>query len=139
MTGGINVKEVITKYECPVCSKQYETKEDAEKCFISVHERFKVGDIVDVGTFRPIRITHLDPQFRAAITGEYVAEFDIARGIVPKNGVDARGCFVGSCICRAKMYDLKEAKDIVKRLRKKLNAAEKFLDMVKAMETRGES
>ena len=133
------MKEVITKYECPVCSKQYETKEDAEKCFIPVQERFKVGDIVDMGTFRPIRVTHLDPQFRAAITGEYVAELDIARGIRPKTGTDARGCFIGQCICRAKKFDPDEAKDIVKRLRKKLDAAEKFLDMVKAMETRGES
>lgn len=130
------MKEVITKYECPVCSKLYETKEEAEKCFIPVHERFKAGDIVDFGSYRPIKITHLDPQFRAAITGEYVAEYDIARGIVPKTGVDARGCFIGAGICRAKKFDLKEAKGLVKKLRTKLDAAEKFLEMVKSMEVR---
>ncbi|MHB1651647.1 MAG: hypothetical protein ACYCVD_04110 [Desulfitobacteriaceae bacterium] len=127
------MKEVITKYECPVCSKQYETKEDAKKCFIPVQERFKVGDIVDMGTFRPIRVTHSDSQFRAAITGEYVAELDIARGVKPKTGTDARGCFIGPCICRAKRFDLKKAKEIVRKLKTKLNAAEKFLEMVKAM------
>lgn len=130
------MKEVITKYECPVCSRNYETKEEAERCFIPVHERFSVGDIVNMGLLRPIRITHLDPQFSAAITGEYIAEYDIARGIVPKTGIDARGCFIGSCICRAKRFDAKEAKEIVKKLKKKLNAAEKFLEMVNAMEVK---
>jgi len=130
------VKEVITKYECPVCSRQYETKEEAENCFISVHERFKIGDIVDLGLHRPVRITHLDSQFLAAITGDYVAEYDIARGIRPKTGIDAGGCFIGSCTCRAKKFDLNEAKDMVKRLKKKLKAAESFLEMVKSMGVR---
>jgi len=38
--------EEITKYECPVCKKQYLAREEAEKCATPREPKFKVGDWV---------------------------------------------------------------------------------------------
>lgn len=39
--------KTITTYPCPICGKEYDTREDAEKCYAKGFKpKFKVGDIV---------------------------------------------------------------------------------------------
>lgn len=124
------------KYQCPVCEREYDIQEEAENCYKPIQERFKEGDILD--DFRyALRVTHKPNDNDFGISAEHVPEYDIAIGRTPKKGIDARGYYIGSYLCKAKKFDVKEAQKLVNDLKKKLKAAESFLEMVKACNIEG--
>jgi len=121
------------KYQCPVCERQYDTEEEAVNCFVPLEQRFKVGDILYSQNYRyALRIVYPISSNSLGISAEHVPEYDIAHGNTPKKGIDARGCYIGGYQCTAKKFEVKEAQKMVSDLKKRLKAAESFLDMVKA-------
>ena len=126
--------EPIVKYHCPVCDKEHGTPEEAEKCFVPLGERFKQGDIIVIGNYNMPKVVIGTPSADAfGIAAEQIPTYNIARGFGVKKGIDAKGFYVGSSLCRAKKYPLEEAKKLVSDLRRRLKNAEKFLEMVKEM------
>jgi len=122
----------IVKYHCPVCSAEYDTPEEAEKCFVPLHERFKQGDIIVIGSYNMPKVVSGTPYKDAfGIAAEQIPTYNIARGFGVKKGIAAKGFYVGSGLCRVRKYEVSEAEKIVKDLSKRLRAAEKFLEMVK--------
>jgi len=126
----------ITKYHCPVCDKEYDTPEEAEKCFVPLNERFKQGDIIVFSYINsPKKVLYPIHENEMGITAELIAEHSIATCQPVKKGMDARGYYCGSgmSLCGAKKYPLEDAKKLVSDLRRRLKNAEKFLEMVKKM------
>ena len=126
----------IVKYHCPVCDKEYETLEEAEKCFVPLGERFKQGDIIVLSYINsPKKVLYPIHENEMGITAELIAEHSIATYQPVKKGMDARGYYCGSgmVLCGAKKYPLEDAKKLVSDLRRRLKNAEKFLEMVEKM------
>jgi hypothetical protein len=123
------------KYLCPVCERQYDTPEEAENCLKPIQERFKPGDIIrDIGGHKAYLVKGFDDKWLAGGSLHRVEELITAENhYLSKGEKEVFDCWmIGGFWCRAEKYPVKEAKELVKRLKKRLVAAEKFLEMVKA-------
>lgn len=130
----------ITKYHCPVCHRAYNTLEEARTCYKPPLNRFKANDIVWDGynsnVFRIIDIPN-DGGLEGAIV-EPVKEFITAASLY--NHQKERCFLVGGFWCRAERYPVAEARQLVKNLEKRLQAARAFLEMCeKAISKKGGS
>ena len=122
--------EPIVKYHCPVCSAEYDTPEEAEKCFVPLHERFKQGDIITFDYGSPLIVTCTPRITAKGITAERIPEYLKAENRTIRSQFK-KGHYIGSGLCKAKKYPLDDAKKLVSELRSRLKNAEKFLEMVK--------
>jgi len=123
--------EPVVKYHCPVCDKEYDTPEEAEKCFVPLYEKFKNGDIISGGYNSVYVVKDAEERNAAAATVREVFEYCIATDSLRRKR--ERCVLVGGFWCGAKRYPLEEAKKLVSDLRRRLKNAEKFLEMVKEM------
>jgi len=124
--------EPIVKYHCPVCDKEYDTPEEAEKCFVPLHLRFKQGDIFSFDYGFPLIISRTPTISARGISAERIPEYLNAENRMARSQFK-EGHYIGSGLCSAKKYPFEDAKKLVGDLRRRLKNAEKFLEMVKKM------
>ena len=124
--------EPIVKYHCPVCDKEYDTPEEAEKCFVPLHLRFKQGDIFSFDYGAPLMVMSVLSETARSISAQRIPEFLKAENRMSRSQFE-RGSYIGAGLCSAKKYPLEDAKKLVSDLRRRLKNAEKFLEMVKKM------
>ena len=124
--------EPIVKYHCPLCDKEYDTPEEAENCFVPLHERFKQGDIITFDYGSPLIVSYTPTKTARGISAERIPEYLKAENRLTRSQFE-RGHYIGSGLCKAKKYPLEDAKKLVSDLRRRLKNAEKFLEMVVKM------
>jgi len=134
--------EAKVKYQCPACKQVYDTKEEAEKCFVPPVEMFKVGDLVQLTrsglAHTLIRIVSFDRDGMGASV-EKVVDDRVSNGYEkPKPDEVLQYWAPAYCWCGAKKVSLDEIekhKNNIKRRKRQIAAAERMIALIQ--ETHG--